>query len=56
MNQLEKNLLQYKTNKINTLDIFFGSNDLTIKDLSIFNKNIEKKKFLTIFNYINYKN
>ena len=50
MNQLEKKLLLYKTNNINSLDIYLGSFDIISKDITLFNKEITKDKYNTILN------
>lgn len=53
---MEKTLLNYNSNNINKLDIYFGSFKNSSKEASIFNKKIEAQEFNRILELVSAKN
>jgi len=53
---MEKTLLNYNSNNINKLDIYFGSFTTSSKDVSIFNKKLDSSVFNSMLELISSKN
>jgi hypothetical protein len=53
---MEKTLLNYSSNNINKLDIYFGSFTNSSKDASIFNKKLDSSEFNSFLELISSKN
>lgn len=52
---IEKTILDFKSNNINKLDIYLGTTNINSKDITIFNKKIDSTKFNTLLKLIGSK-